>query len=582
MTPGGIPGSDLFERVEAWIEDDDDPITRGELVALLREAAEGDRDAHDELEDRFLGLLRFGTAGLRGALGAGPNRMNRSVVIRAAAGIARWVIDTDPVDGPTRGVVIGFDARHRSADLARVSAEVLAGAGIRALVLPEPLPTPVLAFAVRRLGAAAGIMVTASHNPPEDNGYKVYDRSGRQIVAPVDGHIAAVLEGIERASEVPLADPTDARIERVGDDIVADYVARAAAVGLRPDDRNVTVAYTAMHGVGAATFRRVFEAAGFAPAVEVPSQIDPDPDFPTVSFPNPEEPGALDRGLAVAAEAGADLLLANDPDADRLGAAVPDPDLGDPSDPSAWRSLRGDELGVILADHLLRNRTDRGPDDLIATTIVSSSLLAHLAAQHDVGHRETLTGFKWLTRAAHAGERLVYAYEEALGFAVAPDLVADKDGLTAAVLLAEAAAVQKTAGRGLLEVLDDLARTHGVHRTAQWSARADGTDGMARLADSMAHLRAHPPDRLAGSTVTNIVDLSSGSPDLPPSDVLVLHLSGARIIVRPSGTEPKLKCYLEVVEPVDDGDGAVEAARRRADSRSEELTMAIAAATGLG
>lgn len=581
MTPGGAPGPDLFERVEAWIEDDDDPVTRDELTVLLRRAAEGDGDAHEDLEDRFLGLLRFGTAGLRGPLGAGPNRMNRPVVTRAAAGIARWITDTDPVNGPSRGVVVGFDARHRSADFAEVSARVLAGAGIRVMLLPEPLPTPVLAFAVRHLGTAAGIMVTASHNPPEDNGYKVYDGTGRQIVAPVDQHIASVLEGIERASEAPLADARDPRIETLDDRIVADYVTRAAAVGLVPTERCVTIAYTAMHGVGTAVFRRVLAAAGFAPAVEVASQIDPDPDFPTVAFPNPEEPGALDRGLAVAAEAGADLLLANDPDADRLGVAVPDPSRGDPTDPGAWRSLRGDEIGVILADHLLRHRSGSKPGDLVATTIVSSSLLAHIARAQGVGHRETLTGFKWLTRAADDGERLVYAYEEALGFAVAPDLVADKDGLTAAVLLAEAAAVQKAAGRSLLDVLDELARAHGLHRTAQWSARADGSDGMARLAGSMARLRIDPPSRLAGSPVEQVVDLATGATGLPPSDVLVLHLTGARIIVRPSGTEPKLKCYLEVVEPVDHAAGGLDGAGTRADARLDELTTAIATATGL-
>lgn len=573
----------LVARARDWVADDPDPVTRDELAAVLDAVAAGDEAARVDLADRFAGILAFGTAGLRGAIGAGPNRMNLAVVIRAAAGLARWIHDTAPDDGPTRGVAIGFDARHRSADFAEVTAEVLAAAGIRALVLPEPLPTPVLAFAVGHLGTAAGVMVTASHNPPEDNGYKVYDGTGRQIVAPTDAHIAAVIDGIDRVAAVPRTGPDDPDIVRLDRSVVDAYVTAAAAVGRVPDARAVTAAYTALHGVGAGVFRQVMAGAGFAAAVEVAEQVEPDPAFPTVAFPNPEEPGALDLGLATAVAAGVDVLVANDPDADRLGIAVPDPAGGDRSTVAGWRALRGDEIGVILADHLLHHG-GFPPDAVLATTIVSSTLLGRMAAAAGRGFHETLTGFKWITRAPAAGERLGFGYEEALGFSVAPDLVADKDGLTAAVVFVEAVAVQAAAGRTVLDVLDDLARRHGVHRTGQWSARVDGPDAMARLTGAMDRLRAAPPTELAGRAVTRVDDLLPGNPaaGLASSDVLILRVDGARIVVRPSGTEPKLKCYVEVVEAVvGDDEQALVAARDRAATALADLTAAAAAATGL-
>lgn len=574
--------SDLHDRVAAWIADDPDPITRDELTGLLRASIAGDATAHTELSDRFSGLLRFGTAGLRGALGGGPSRMNLAVVIRAAAGIAAWIRDEAADRSEPARIVIGFDARHRSADFARESARVLAAAGIRARLLPEPTPTPVLAFAVRHLDAAAGIMVTASHNPPGDNGYKVYDRSGAQIVAPVDRRIAEVLEAIGSVAEVERADPTDPLIDDLDHDVVDRYV-EAAAATIAPDGaRGLSIAYTPLHGVGAGVFRRVFEAAGFARPVEVREQIDPDPDFPTVEFPNPEEPGALDLGLATAAAAGADLLIASDPDADRLGAAVPDPRLGEPDSPAGWRVLRGDEIGIILADRILRRPRDSDRPALTATTIVSSSFLGRIADETGVRFRETLTGFKWLSRAPRDDEELVFAYEEALGFAVAPHLVADKDGITAALLLAEIASTEKARDRTVLDVLDDLERRHGVHRTAQWSTRVDGADGMERLIAAMAGLRGDPPSGLGGEEIVAVTDLAGGLRDLPPSDVLVFDLDGARIVVRPSGTEPKLKCYLEVREGVTDAPGDLLAARNRASERIADLTSAIAVATGLG
>ena len=570
----------LLARAHDWLADDPDPDTREELDAVLAAVADGDADAAADLADRFAGDLAFGTAGLRGRLGAGSNRMNLAVVIRCAAGIAAWLRETTGDDGARRGVVICFDARHRSADFAQASAEVFAAAGIRALVLPGPLPTPVLAFAVRHLGTAAGVMVTASHNPPQDNGYKVYDGTGTQIVPPIDGHIAAQMAAVERISAVPRTGVDDPDIVRLDQAVVRAYVAGAAAVGRVPEARDVRVAYTAMHGVGAATFRAVFEAAGFPTPVPVVRQAEPDPDFPTVSFPNPEEPGALDLGLATAVEAGADLLIANDPDADRLGAAVPDPARGPATDAANWRALRGDEIGVLLAHHLLAHG-GFGPDQVVATTIVSSTLLGRMAAAAGVEYRETLTGFKWIARSPGPGHTLGFGYEEALGFAVSP-LVGDKDGITAAVVFAELAADLKAQGRTVLDVLDDLALAHGVHLTGQWTARVAGADAMARLVGAMASLRATTPTELAGRPVLSVDDLMPGDPvrGFPPSDVLTFHLDGARVVVRPSGTEPKLKCYVEVVEAVR-GPADLPAARQRAAAALAALTAAIGTATGL-
>jgi phosphomannomutase len=565
----------LVAQARDWLAADPDPETRLELDVLLDAVLAGDAAAEASLADRFAADLDFGTAGLRGGLGAGPNRMNLAVVTRAANGIVAWLRAEGGPDAPQRGVAVCFDARHRSRDFAQRSAEVFAAAGIRAHLLPGPLPTPVLAFAVRHLGAAAGVMVTASHNPPEDNGYKVYDGTGRQIVAPTDAAIAAGIDATPRACDVAYAAADDPDIVQVGDELVEAYVQGAAAVGLVPGARAVRVAYTAMHGVGAATVRRVAEACGFDPFVEVVEQVEPDPDFPTVAFPNPEEPGALDLGLATARSCDAQVLLANDPDADRLGAAVPDPSVE-----GGWRSLRGDEIGAVLAHHLL---VHGGLDDrsVLATTIVSSTLLSKMAAAAGLDFVETLTGFKWISRAAGAGRQLGFGYEEALGFCIG-DLVGDKDGITAAMELAEAVAVLAAEGRTVLDVLDDLARAHGVHLTGQWSARVAGADAMAELGAAMARLRAQPPTEVGGRAVAIVEDLLPGDPErgFPSSDVLILRLDGARIVVRPSGTEPKLKCYVEVVEPVG-ADGDLAAARSRAEDALAALTAAIATATGL-
>ncbi|WP_018565061.1 phospho-sugar mutase [Streptomyces sp. PsTaAH-124] len=514
---------DLIARAKAWLAEDPDPDTRDELAALL------DAGNHTELTARFSGTLQFGTAGLRGELGAGPQRMNRSVVIRAAAGLAAYLKKQGHTDGL---VVIGYDARHKSADFARDTAAVMTGAGLRAAVFPRPLPTPVLAFAIRHLGAVAGVEVTASHNPPRDNGYKVYLGDGSQIVPPADAEIAAEIDAITTLTAVPRP---DSGWDTLGDDVLDAYLARTDAV-LAPDSpRTARTVYTAMHGVGKETLLAAFARAGFPEPVLVTEQADPDPDFPTVAFPNPEEPGAMDLAFATARAAapGPDLIIANDPDADRCAAAV--------KDGADWRMLRGDEVGALLAAHLVA----RGAQGTFAESIVSSSLLGRIARKAGQPYEETLTGFKWIARV----EGLRYGYEEALGYCVDPDGVRDKDGITAALLITELASQLKEQGRTLPDLLDDLAVEHGLHATDQLSVRVED---LSLIADAMRRLREQPPTALAGLPVTRAEDLTRGTEALPPTDGLRYTLDGARVIVRPSGTEPKLKCYLEVVVPVPD------------------------------
>jgi phosphomannomutase len=575
-SPSDRPIDPSLERAaRAWIADDPDPETRAELAGLL------ERGEAVEIRARFAGLLRFGTAGLRAPLGAGPSRMNVAVVARAAVGVADWIRHVWPSGGGQACVVVGFDARHRSRDFAAVTAEVLAADGFGVHLLPEPLPTPVVAFAVGHLHAAAGIVVTASHNPPEDNGYKVYDASGRQIVAPDDAMIADAMAAVDRVADLPRSDPDHPDIHRLDDAVVEAYVDAAAGVVDPRGPRQVAVGYTAMHGVGAPVFRRAMARAGFAPPVEVAEQVAADPDFPTVAFPNPEEPGALDLGLALARRHRLDLLVAHDPDADRLGVAVPDPARGDPGSPEGWRVLRGDEIGVLLAHHLLVS--GRLPANaVLATTIVSSTLLAKMAAAAGVPYVETLTGFKWISRAPGAGQVLGFGYEEALGYCVGGP-VADKDGITAALVFAELVAAERAQGRSVLQVLDDLARRHGVHETAQRTVRVPGPDGAAVLAEAMARLRSAPPAELAGRLVERFFDLAGGDPDrgLPPTDVVVLEVSGGRVVVRPSGTEPKLKCYVEAVVAVGPAVDGLATARAEARSTVAALAEAIGAATGV-
>ncbi|TDD93712.1 phospho-sugar mutase [Actinomadura rubrisoli] len=542
---------DLRRDAREWLAQDPDPGTRAELQAVL--------DAGDEqaLADRFGARLEFGTAGLRGELGAGPNRMNRVTVMRAAAGLAARL----PKGGR---VIVGFDARHGSRQFADDTAAVLTGAGLRAEVFAGPVPTPVVAHFVRTFeDVVAGVVVTASHNPPRDNGYKVYWDDGAQIVPPQDAEISAAIDAVGRVDELPL-----------GKDWPVHHDAGLyldAVTGLRLGDaRDISIVYTPLHGVGRDVLLRAFDRAGFpAPAV-VAEQAEPDPDFPTVAFPNPEEPGALDLALALAAARGADLVIANDPDADRCSVAVPTP--------SGWRALTGDEVGGLLAEHVLRHTS--GDDRLVATTIVSSSLLGSIARAHGVRFAESLTGFKWIMKAGAPGDRLVFGYEEALGYSVGDDrgvLVDDKDGIGAALAVAALAAEARRNGRTLLDLLDDQARRYGLHATSQLSVRVQD---LSLITAAMARLRADPPAELGGRAVESSEDLSLGADGLPPTDGLRLRLAGgARVVIRPSGTEPKLKCYLEVVLPVD---GDVAATRARAAAELDALRTGAAAVLALG
>jgi phosphomannomutase len=536
----------LPAAVAAWVAGDPDPSARAELRALLDRWPE----TAGELADRFAGPLRFGTAGLRGRLRAGPNGMNLAVVRAATAGLVAWLA----ARGAAGPLVIGYDARHRSAEFATETARVATGAGRTALVLPRPLPTPVLAYTVRALGAAAGVMVTASHNPPADNGYKVYlgqelggdTGTGAQIAEPDDAAIEASIRAVGPLSKLDLGPPGTV----LGEDAVTSYVRDAAALVDPAAPRRLTVAYTPLHGVGAAVFIDAMARAGFPAPEMVADQAEPDPAFPTVPFPNPEEPGAMDRLLALATTVDADLAVAHDPDADRCAVAVPGPD--------GWRALRGDEVGGLLADHLMR----RGVRGRYATTIVSSTLLGEVCQARGVPYAETLTGFKWIVR---AGADLAYGYEEALGYCVAPDLVRDKDGITAALLVCELAATLRAEGRTLADRLDGLAAEFGVHATDQVSVRADR---MARVEGIMAEFRARPPASLLGRPVTAVEDR------LPAADVLTVRTANCRVVVRPSGTEPKLKAYLEVVEPAVPG---VVAARERATTTLRALRAEISA-----
>ncbi|MEN9804008.1 MAG: phosphoglucomutase [Actinomycetota bacterium] len=515
----------LRARAEAWwaVEPDDD--VRDEIARILNGPVE-------DLRDRFSGGLTFGTAGLRAAIGAGPRRMNRLVVRQAAAGLVDHLLAEVP-DAAERGLVIGWDARRKSDDFALDTARVAAARGMRALLLPEPVPTPVLAWNITRLGCAAGVMVTASHNPPADNGYKVYLDSGAQIVPPHDDKIARAIAAVDPTT-VPLASLDDPRIVRLDRTAIDDYVSFVPSVTLVDSTRlaPIGIAYTALHGVGGEMVQRVFAAAGYDAPVVVASQQTPDGSFPTVSFPNPEEPGAMDEVVALARSIGADVALANDPDADRLGVAIPTSDGG-------WRLLSGDEVGWLFADHVLTHTT--GDDRLIVSTLVSSSLVGRMAEQAGVHYEESFTGFKWIADVArrHPELRLVFAYEQALGYLIGGRPL-DKDGIGAALVMAEITRLARTEGSTLENRLADIARRFGRYVTAERSVPMSPERGRA----AVARLERSRPESIGGHAVESMVSF-------PEASLVRLVLTGQagsiRVQIRPSGTEPKVKLYGEAI-----------------------------------
>jgi len=506
-------------QAEAWLADDPDPRTREDLEALLAAVRNGDEAATEELTDSFAGTLEFGTAGLRGKLGPGPNRMNRVVVIRAAAGLAAHLHEI----GASGSVVIGYDARTNSDVFARDTAEILTGAGFSVLLFDRPLPTPLVPYVITTHGCVAGVVVTASHNPPQDNGYKVYLGDGSQIVPPSDIGIAAQ---IARVSQRPLAElPRGTGWAMLGDEVIEAYVARAAEQ-IPAGPRGLRWVHTALHGVGSPVMLAAARAAGFDAPYAVAEQADPDPRFPTVAFPNPEEPGAIDLALAAAAMADADIVIANDPDADRCAVAI--------QRNGTWQMLRGDEVGALLGQRFL----SCGRQGTYAASVVSATRLRTLAEAHQQPYATTLTGFKWIGRVPG----LAFGYEEALGYCCDPAMVKDKDGITAALHVLALAAQLKSEGRTVADALDDLDREYGVCVTDQLSVRVDD---LSVITAAMDRLRRNPPATLLGEKVA-VVDLAEGSAELPPTDGILLTGENVRVVVRPSGTEPKLKCYLEV------------------------------------
>ncbi len=536
LDPSGLANDNetLIERAVAWLEAEPDDDIERELTTLVDAARTENHEALADLSERFSGRLQFGTAGLRAAVAAGPMRMNRLVVRQAAAGLGRWLLDQEASGAieraASRGVVVACDARRKSDLFALDTCRVLAALGIRSMLHPGLTPTPVLAWSITGLDAAAGVVVTASHNPPADNGYKVFLETGAQIVSPIDNEISERIGAVDPL-RVAIESEDHHLIERLDLSWQEAYVAAVPQVRLRPDVAGVPVAYTAMHGVGAETIEMAFVAAGFETPIPVVEQHQPDGSFPTVSFPNPEEPGAMDLLLETAAASGAAVALANDPDADRLGAAIPQPD-------GSWRRLSGDEIGWLFADHILSNTS--GDDRLVVTTLVSSSLLGRIAEAHGVHSEETFTGFKWIGKLAleraEVGQRFVFGYEQALGYLVT-DRPLDKDGITAAVLMAEIAACAAADGVTLQGRLDALADRFGRYVTAELSVRIPPSEG----ATWVAAIEADPPDRIGDVAVV-------GVESYPEANLVRLLLDGGtRLQVRPSGTEPKVKLYGEAV-----------------------------------
>jgi phosphomannomutase len=545
---------DLARAIANWIEQDPDPQTRQQLNHLLGAANSGDARAMAELVDAFASRLQFGTAGLRGALGSGPNRMNRVVVGQTTAGLASYLLDQGLAGSR---VIIGFDARYNSDVFARDTAEIMSGAGFQTMITSGPLPTPVVAFGIRHLECVAGVVITASHNPPQDNGYKVFLGDGSQIVPPADMGISSRIEEVAEHSlnEVPRSQSYAV----LGEELVAAYLDRITSLVPPGAPRELRWVYTPLHGVGGSLVERGVEACGFPAAHVVAEQANPDPSFPTVPFPNPEEPGAIDLALARAQQISADLVIANDPDADRCAVAA--------ILAGQWRMLRGDELGVLLGEDALR----RGVRGTYACSIVSSSLLSVIAAAYGQPFVYTLTGFKWIARVPG----LAYGYEEAIGYCVDPEAVRDKDGISALVRVLTLAAGLQAEGRSIADRLDEIARRYGVYETDQLSVRVQD---LKIITAAMARLRAHPPGLLAGQP-TSVIDLAQGSDELPPTDAVLITGETIKVVVRPSGTEPKLKCYLEAHLPAAHSADLMTA---RADARSMLATIRSETSAALG
>ena len=513
----------LRAEVEKWITEDPDAATRSQLQEML--------DSGDEtsLRSCFAGFLEFGTAGLRGPLGPGPSRMNRAVVTKTAAGLAIYMKRNG-----LKSVVIGRDARYGSEDFTRDTAEIMQGAGFEVFVLPRPLPTPVLAYAVRNLKCDVGIMVTASHNPPQDNGYKVYlggtvggvRYEGSQIISPADSEISADIAAVPALNTLVRSQGWTI----LDESHIDAYVSATSRLATKPG--TLRIVYTAMHGVGTETLEKVFKAAGFPAPILVSEQAQPDPDFPTVKFPNPEEPGAIDLSLVKAREVSADLVIANDPDADRCAAAIKDRD-------GQWRMLRGDEVGALLGEYMARKAPNK--EVMLANSIVSSSILSKIAQHYGLPFKETLTGFKWLAKIPN----LWFGYEEALGYAVDSKSVNDKDGISAALVLAQLATDLKAEGKTLVDLLDEIWERHGYHGTKQISVR---TTSVAQIDAILSKFRDATPATIGRFSLTAFDDLEKPQDGLPPTNgVRIRLMDNIRIIVRPSGTEPKIKCYIEVI-----------------------------------
>ena len=581
---------DLFERAAHWLKHDPDPNARAELSAVVEKAKGGDESAKKDLNERFSGPLEFGTAGLRGVIGAGESRMNRAVVRRTCLGLGKYLLAKDP-EVKKKGVVIGYDGRRLSREMAEDSACVLAALGIPSYLSPHVCPTPVTAYATAHVGASAGVMVTASHNPPEYNGYKVYWSNGAQIIPPHDTGIAAVIAEGPEADEVPLTTLDDGRkagfIHDFPKDLEPGYLDKVQALQVHSKDkggtfdRSSSIVYTALHGVGNRLVLITLHRAGFSNVHSVPEQAEPDGEFPTVAFPNPEEKGALDLSYALAEKQKADIIIANDPDVDRLAIALR-------NESGKFTQLTGNQVGVLLGHYIL-TEGDASGDRVVLASCVSSPMLGRIAEQLGVHYEETLTGFKWIANRAMeleatAKKRFVFGFEEALGYTVG-DLVRDKDGISAALLFAELWAERRSRGITIQQELESLYRKYGFYASGQVSLTMKGHDGLDKIRSMMARLRAKPPARVGDLAVVATSDVSTGKKrladgkekqlPLPPSDVLMYDLEKKnRIIARPSGTEPKIKFYFDICEEVREGE-PISAASGRASALMETLQKAF-------